>query len=89
MLYRKPLVIICSFFIFIACNEVLKTSFLEINISTENNNIVEVNIPEANGNEIIADNINSKTQETIIHALHIGNSDDVISKSIKESIFIF
>ena len=90
MLYRKPLILFCSFFIFIACNEVQKTSFSEINISAENNTIVEVNIPEAHGNEIIADNINSKIQDMVIEALHIGNpNDDAVSKSIKESILSF
>ena len=93
MLYRKRLIILCSFFIFIACNEVQKTSFPEINISAKNNTIVEVNIPEAHGNKIIVNNINSKIQDRVIEALHIGNpnddDDDDASKSIKESILSF
>lgn len=86
---RKHLAIICLFFIFLACKEALKTSFSDINISTENNSIVEVNIPEANGDYTKANNINLNIQETVIEALHVGNPDAVTLKSIEESISKF
>jgi hypothetical protein len=89
MFPKKHLLIICSFFIIIACDEDIKISFSEINISSEHNNIVEVNIPKANGNKAIADNINSEIQKIIITALHIGESDSITSKSIEESILMF
>ena len=79
----------CSFFIFIGCNETLKTTFSEINISTEKNTIIEINIPKANGNEVLKNNINFKIEEIVIDALHTGNTDNVTSKSIEESISSF
>ncbi|SFZ89875.1 Protein of unknown function [Flaviramulus basaltis] len=89
MLHKKHLIIICSFFFFIACKEELKTSFTEIDISTEDNEIVEINIPKAIGNKAIADKINSEIQKSIIAALHIGDPDKITSKSIEESIISF
>ena len=89
MFPKKHLLIICSLFIIIACDEDIKISFSEINISSENNNIVEVNIPKANGNKAIVDNINSEIQKIIITALHIGDPDSITSKSIEKSILTF
>ena len=89
MLYKKHLLIICSFFSLIACEKEVKTSFSEINFTTENNKIVEINIPEAVGNKAVADNINSEIQKPIIAALHIGDPNNMTSKSIEESITAF
>ncbi|GAA4890239.1 hypothetical protein GCM10023311_13040 [Flaviramulus aquimarinus] len=89
MFYRKHLIVFCSLFIFIACNEDLKIAFTEINVSTDQNSIVEINIPEANGNDMIANHINTKIQKTIISALDIGYQDDATSKSVEESISSF
>ena len=85
---RIPL-IFCCFLILFSCNEEQKITFTEINISSDNNSIVEVNIPEALGNSTIADRINSEIEQTIISALHIGNRDDIISNTIKQSILNF
>ncbi|PWH83758.1 DUF3298/DUF4163 domain-containing protein [Algibacter marinivivus] len=85
----KYLLTICYFIAFFNCEEEKKTVFSEINITTENNSLVEVNIPEANGNKIVSNQINNKIQNTVISALHIGNPDEITSASIEESITAF
>lgn len=89
MFHKKPLLIVCFFFIFMTCKDEVKLSFSEINVSTSNNNLVEVNIPNASGNEDVANRINLIIKETVIASLHIGNSDNITSKSIEESIASF
>ncbi|MFL1012450.1 DUF3298 and DUF4163 domain-containing protein [Flavisericum labens] len=78
--------IICIFLAFSSCTDEVKTSFSEVSISTKTNHIVEVNVPEAIGNKIIADQINGEISKSISKALSIGEPNSNISKSIKESI---
>lgn len=89
MFHKKHLLIACSFFIFIACKDKLKLSFSEVNISTDNNQLVDVNIPNASGNEDIANRINSVIIKDVTASLHIGESDNISSKTIEESITSF
>ena len=89
MNHSKITVLIWCFFILFSCKEEQKITFTDVNISSENNSIVVVNIPEAIGNSTIADRINSEIEQTIISELHIGNRDDITSKTIKESILNF
>lgn len=89
MIYKKHLIMICSLFLFLNCKEEVKTTFSEINISTQNNSIVEINIPEANGIGTIASKINSEIQKQIITALHIGDPDKITPKSVEEGITTF
>ncbi|WP_298238747.1 DUF3298 and DUF4163 domain-containing protein [uncultured Algibacter sp.] len=89
MLYKKHLIIICSFLIFLSCKEELKISFSEVSPTTKNNSLVEINIPEAIGIEVVTTPINEAIQKTVIASLHIGNMDDLQSKSIEESISLF
>ena len=89
MNHSKITVLIWCFLILFSCKEEQKITFNDVNISFENNSIVVVNIPEAIGNSTIADRINSEIEQTIISELHIGNRDDITSKTIKESILNF
>ncbi|MDO5978649.1 DUF3298 and DUF4163 domain-containing protein [Flavivirga spongiicola] len=89
MFYKKPLLIVYLFFIFIACKNELNLSFSEVNISTSNNHLVEVNIPDAKGNEGIANQINLIIKKTVVALLHTGEQDSITSKSIEESITLF
>jgi hypothetical protein len=89
MFKRKHYIIAYVFFIFTNCKDDIKTSFSEINVTTPKNTIVEVSIPNAHGNIEIASNINSVIQKTVITALHIGEPDNITSKSIEESITAF
>lgn len=89
MLRKKLFLILAIFIIYASCNKELKTTFSDITISTDNNTLVEVNITKADGNNSIADNINSEIQKLVIATLHIGNPNNITSKSIEESIDVF
>lgn len=89
MRHYKYLIVISCFIVFFNCEEKQKTMFSDINITTENNTLVEVNIPKASGNETISDQVNTVIQNTVISALHIGNPDEISSTSIEESIINF
>ena len=71
------------------CSEDIKTTFSDINISTENNNIVEVNIPKALGNQEITDSINYEIEKSVIEALVFGEQSNIQLKTIEESIIAF
>lgn len=83
---QKNYFLICIFLTFLSCNDEVKTSFSEKNISTKNNDIVLVNIPKAEGNKVVAEQINAEISKTISNALIIGEPNISISKSIEESI---
>lgn len=89
MYHFKYLISICFFLTLFNCKEEQKIMFSDINITTENNTVVEVNIPEANGNKTVSDQINAEIQKTVISALHIGNPDNIVSTHVKESINSF
>jgi hypothetical protein len=89
MLHKKHILIVGLVFFFLGCKEELKISFSETHITTDKNEIVEINIPFATGNNTVADNINSEIKKVIINALHIGDPDNVTSKSVEESITAF
>ncbi len=89
MFYKKSLLFIVSFFVLLSCSEELKTTFIEINITTDNNKLVEINIPNAIGTDLISANINSEISKLVITELHVGETDTSTSKSIEESITLF
>jgi hypothetical protein len=89
MLYKKSLLFIVSFFVLLSCNEELTTTFIDINITTDNNNLVEINIPNAIGTDLISTNINSEISKVVITELHVGETDSSTAKSIEESITLF
>ncbi|WP_147677714.1 DUF3298 and DUF4163 domain-containing protein [Algibacter pacificus] len=89
-MYKKnSLIIICLLTLFFSCKEDIKITFEDLNITTENNTIVEVNIPKALGNKSITHNINSEIEKAVIRNLHIGELDSITSASIEESITEF
>ena len=89
MRHYKYIISICCFIVFFNCKEEQETIFSEINITTKNNTLVEVNIPQAKGNKMVSNQINSEIQKIIISALHIGNPDEITSTSVEESIVSF
>ncbi|XMO87758.1 DUF3298 and DUF4163 domain-containing protein [Algibacter sp. AS12] len=89
MCNNKYLILISFLFILFSCKNESETIFTETNITTQNNTIVEVNIPQASGNEAVANQINSEINKAIISALHIGYPDEITSTSIEESIALF
>lgn len=89
MIRNKFILIIFCFILFNSCEEELKLAFVEVNITTENNDSVEINIPEAIGDMTIAEAINSEINHTVMSALHIGDSENISAKSVEESIDAF
>lgn len=89
MFYKKSLLIIVSFFVLLSCNEELKTTFIEINITTDNNKLVEINIPNAIGSDLISTNINSEISKLVITELNVGETESITAKSIEEGITLF
>jgi len=89
MFKNKFLLIICFFVLFFACKEDSTLIFSEVNITTDNNTLVEVNIPKAFGDSVISNNINSEISKLIISRLNIGDPETSSSKTIEESISAF
>ena len=89
MQYNKFVFLICCFFLFQTCKEETTVSFSEVNITTKSNSLVDINIPKASGDKSITDGINSEIATIIMSELHIGDPDNVTSKSIEESIDSF
>ncbi|MDO7172270.1 DUF3298 and DUF4163 domain-containing protein [Mariniflexile sp. AS56] len=89
MLYRKILLCIGLLSFIYSCNEDLKPSFSDINITTSNNKLVEVNLPKAIGDDSISSKINSEINKTVAAALQIGEQDSATTKTVEESITLF
>ncbi|MFI1772814.1 DUF3298 domain-containing protein [Thalassobellus citreus] len=89
MLNKNLILVFCFFLLFFNCNKDIKTTFSDVTISTNNNDIVEITIPKAYGNETIISQINSEINKTVVTTLYIGESDSVPHISIEESITNF
>ena len=89
MLHNKHIILISVFLLMTGCKDETILSFEEINYPSESKANIEINIPKANGNELLANTINSEIDYVIINELHIGDSDNITSNSIEESIHIF
>lgn len=87
-MFTKFRLLILSFSLLLFnCNEEVNISFEDIYISSENG--IEINIPKAKGNQIIAEAINSEIETTVARELYIGSTDSESPKTIKESINLF
>ena len=86
MLKINALLIMCFFTLFFSCKDDVNTTFEDINITTENNSIVEVNIPKAIGNQVVSSVINSEIEKQVIANLHLGEPNTINAKSIEESV---
>jgi len=64
-------------------------TFSEIHFTSENNRVVDVNIPLVNENSDVAKAINIAIKDYIINALQIGESNNSTLKSVEESIETF
>jgi len=89
MFKKKYSILLCSFVLFFGCKEDLSLYFSEVNITTDNNTLVEINIPKAFGDSTISNNINSEISKLIISQLNIGDSETSTSKTIEESVTAF
>lgn len=88
MRYKHLLFSLC-FFAFFNCKEDTTTVFTNVNITSQNNTIVEINIPKATGSNAISNTINTTIHNTVISTLHISNLDNITSLSVEESINAF
>jgi hypothetical protein len=86
---KKHIPLLCLVFFNFTCNEELKTTFTDTNITTSTNKLVEVNIPNAIDNNLVSNEINTEISHSIIAALQIGESDTIATKTIEESIDVF
>ena len=86
MCSKKQLIFFCFVIILNSCKKDIELSFSNIDITTENNKLVEINIPFANGDETVSSKINSEIEHVLISSLEIGEPENPKSETIKESI---
>lgn len=83
-----PLLILVFFFLN-ACGEAPKLVFKETDFTTEKNTLVEIIIPIASGDVLVADAINADVKNEVIKALQPEDGETIIMNSIEESITAF
>lgn len=86
---KKQVLFVLSLFTLFACNEEPKTAFIETNITTDTNTLVEANIPNAVGDTLITNGINAEINTVVMFALQVGDDNSKATKTIEESINIF
>lgn len=87
MYYKRLLIIISGVFLLFSCNEDPKLVFYETSFTTEENSMVEVILPLANGtDETLTNTINNTIKIHVINALKIGGQEAENSQTIEESI---
>lgn len=64
-------------------------TFNEVNITTDDNSLVEIYVPKAIGNDMVSNKINTKINELLITSLAIGDSEAAPSSSVEESVSRF
>ena len=93
MIFNKPYIKTKAFFLtlliglFCSCEEEINLAFSEINILEEKEVTVEINIPNAEGQDVISTNINSQLREFTNNALNIEsdlNSESALEKGIEQ-----
>jgi hypothetical protein len=89
MLNNKHIILILVFILILGCKDESILSFNEITFPSEGDTSIEINIPQAKDNDLIANAINSEINHVIINELHIGDRDNITSNSIEESINLF
>lgn len=84
----KPTYVFLCFLFFFSCKDEVKLSFSETNFLEEQETIVEVNIPSAEGNTEASKSINKTLQDFACSVLNIDASNDK-KETVKESITAF
>ena len=83
----KTVVLSLTISLFFSCEEEINLAFSEINILEEKDAVVEINIPNAEGDDVISKSINSVLQGFTNNALNIDSSNDTqdsFEKSIEQ-----
>ncbi|MFD1616469.1 DUF3298 and DUF4163 domain-containing protein [Gelatiniphilus marinus] len=89
MLKKRYLLIACFFWMLFSCENDVLITFSETNITSENNRIVDVNIPLASQNTSAAKSINSAIEGYVIKTLQIREPNVANLESVKGSIDSF
>jgi len=89
MCFKKSFFSVLLSIILFSCVEDNKVAFSEINLTTPENKIVEINIPEATGDKIIAQSINKSVLNVVNSNLRIGDLEESESLTTKELINLF
>ena len=89
MCLKKILVPLCFAFLIFSCKNDTNIVFLDSNITTKNNAIVEVNIPVSSGISEASVSINTAIKNTIISVLQISDTENLPHTSIEKSITAF
>lgn len=71
------------------CKEEKTIEFKETNKTTATNKLVEINIPEATGNDVVSTAINNTLSQLIINSLNANELDGPKPKNIEEGIDSF
>ena len=71
------------------CKEEKPLEFKEINKTTTTNKLVEINIPEATGDDAVSKAINTAVDQLIINSLGIEELEGSAPKTVSESIDLF
>ncbi|GGG38199.1 DUF3298 and DUF4163 domain-containing protein [Bizionia arctica] len=71
------------------CKEEKPIEFKEVTKTTNSNNLVELNIPEAIGNESVSKAINHSISQLVISSLNVNDTNGIEPKTVEESIDLF
>ncbi|HLV70899.1 MAG TPA: DUF3298 domain-containing protein [Xanthomarina sp.] len=71
------------------CKEEKTIEFKEVTKTTKGNELVEIYIPEASGNDDVSKKINASIHQYVINSLNIKDTEGSALKTIEESIDVF
>ncbi|MFC5194076.1 PdaC/SigV domain-containing protein [Bizionia hallyeonensis] len=84
---QRSIVLLSLIFLIFSCeDEETKITFSEKNFTTNQNKIVEINIPQAEGVETVKNNINASIEAMISASLNLDEDSVAKNMSISESI---
>ena len=86
MCFKKSFFLVLLSIILFSCVEDNKVTFSEINVTTPENKIVEINIPEASGDKTIAQSINKTVLSVVNSNLDVSDLEENKNLSTKELI---
>ncbi|WP_417199654.1 PdaC/SigV domain-containing protein [Bizionia sp.] len=84
---QRSIVLLSLIFLIFSCeDEETKITFSEKNFTTNQNKIVEINIPQAEGIEAVKNNINTSIEAMVSASLNLDEDSVAKNMSISESI---
>ncbi|WP_185956530.1 DUF3298 and DUF4163 domain-containing protein [Changchengzhania lutea] len=86
---KKYGLILCVYIVLFSCEQPTKLLFAEVDFTSNNDDLVTVNIPVATEGSVISEYINSEIHSQVISVLSFDDSDDENAETIEESIANF